>query len=539
MKGTLLSIIGDAAEIQPPYYVLLVLATPAILLTLYLAYNELQRYRLRVPNLPGPLGFPLVGSLPSLRNKITAEEFRLWAARYGDVFQVQLGSSTVVVVNSAAAAEALFIRQREATNSRPIFYVLHKKVQGNGPVTSIGTSPWDHSCKRRRKVAASALNRPSVESYLPILGLESRAFLLDILRGCQGGKVALDVIGPARKFAMNLSLTVSYGTRVEDMRDFSTDSILKEIIHIEEEISRLRETSSNYANYIPLLRPLNTIAEFLGLQDGSYLADIGKRRHAYHAKLQANLRAEIARGVDKPCIQGNVLRDPESKGLSEGELLSVSLSMMAGADTSKRSLMWACLLLAYRPDIQEKAYRAIVEADEALLTALNVAGSKVEYIEALTKEIGRYFVVLRLALPKATHSEVTWNGAVIPPKTVVFLNSWACSRDPAVFQDPDTFAPERWLGGESQAHRHQYAFGIGGRMCVASQLASKALYTVFLHLIAHFELLPAQNEPNPEAADPLRGLLEDENSRVAPRVHHVRFVPRNADATRRMLSQGA
>jgi 3-hydroxyphenylacetate 6-hydroxylase len=127
-----------------------------------------------------------------------------------------------------------------------------------------------------------------------------------------------------------------------------------------------------------------------------------------------------------------VLKDPESKGLSEGELLSVSLSMMAGADTSKRTLMWACLLLAYRPDVQEQAYRAIVDADPALLASPDVAHSKIEYIDALTKEIGRYYVVLRLALPKATHTSVTWNGAVIPPNTLLFLNSWACSRGTAI-----------------------------------------------------------------------------------------------------------
>jgi 3-hydroxyphenylacetate 6-hydroxylase len=217
-------------------------------------------------------------------------------------------------------------------------------------------------------------------------------------------------------------------TSIEDIKEFSTNDVLKEIIYIEEEISRLRETSSNYDNYIPLLRPINSLASALGLVNGTHLASIGKRRHAYHAKLQARLRDEIASGIDQPCIQGNVLRDPESKGLSEGELLSISLSMMAGADTSKRTLMWACLLLAHRPDLQERAYKAIQETDQTLLTNPDVAHSRVEYIEALTKEIGRYFIVLRLALPKATHSEVRWNGAVIPAGTMVFLNSWACSR---------------------------------------------------------------------------------------------------------------
>lgn len=217
-------------------------------------------------------------------------------------------------------------------------------------------------------------------------------------------------------------------TSIEDIKEFSTNDVLKEIIYIEDEISRLRETSSNYDNYIPLLRPINSLASTIGLVNSTHLASTGKRRHAYHAKLQARFREDIASGTDQPCIQGNVLRDPESKGLSEGELLSISLSMMAGADTSKRTLMWACLLLAHRPDLQQRAYEAIQETDRALLTNPDVAHSRVDYIEALTKEIGRYFIVLRLALPKATHSEVRWNGTIIPAGTMVFLNSWACSR---------------------------------------------------------------------------------------------------------------
>lgn len=60
------------------------------------------------------------------------------------------------------------------------------------------------------------------------------------------------------------------------------------------------------------------------------------------------------------------------------------------------------------------------------------------------------------------------------------------------------------MQGEDQSHQHQYAFGNGGRMCVASQLAARALYTVFLHLVAYFELLPAEESRDPYAADPLK-----------------------------------
>lgn len=98
--------------------------------------------------------------------------------------------------------------------------------------------------------------------------------------------------------------------------------------------------------------------------------------------------------------------------------------------------MWAMLLLAHRQDIQQKAYQAILDTNPDLSKSPEVAHSKVEYIEALTKEIGRYFVVLRLALPKATHSTVTWKGASIPPNTLLFLNTWACSRGMCIFLPP-------------------------------------------------------------------------------------------------------
>ncbi|OTB11814.1 hypothetical protein K445DRAFT_306763 [Daldinia sp. EC12] len=518
------------------YLVKFLLIVPTLSIFFYVVLNEIARLQGRIPKLPGPWGYPLLGSLPSLRGTATSDKYRIWAKRYGDVFQVPLGNVTAVVVNSTAAARALFIGQREATNSRPIFYVLHKKVQQGGPVTSIGTSPWDDSCKRRRKVAATALNKTSTESYLPILDLESRALTLDILSSCKNGNVSVDVLDLTRKFALNLSLTLAYGTRVEDVKDLHRDLVISEIIYIEEEISKFRNPTSNFSNYIPLLRPLNTIAGWLGLQKNSHMADVGKRRYAYHHILQEKLKRDIADGVDRPCIQGNVLKDPESKGLTEGELLSIGLSMLAGADTTKRSLMWAILLLAHRPDIQEKAYKEIVETDVRLLESPHVAHSRVEYVEAFTKEVGRYFVVQRLALPKATYSHVEWKGAVIPPNTLLFLNSWACTRDPSVFSDPDVFAPARWMDGDQTANRHQYAFGIGGRMCVASHVATKALYAVFLHLIAHFQILPAEETMDPIVADPIEGLLTRENPIAGPKARTVRFVPRNVDATRRMLS---
>ena len=104
-----------------------------------------------------------------------------------------------------------------------------------------------------------------------------------------------------------------------------------------------------------------------------------------------------------------------------------------------------------------------------------------------------------------------------------------------MFPDPNVFDPARWLEGDS-VHKHQFAFGMGGRMCVASHVASKALYTVFLHLITHFQILPADGVAQDSAWNPLDGLLTKGNHQAAPAETKVRLVPRDIGATKSMLS---
>ncbi|KAL1984146.1 hypothetical protein VTN96DRAFT_9451 [Rasamsonia emersonii] len=486
---------------------LLPLETGLILLVVYLTINEIVRWKARLKGLPGPRGLPVVGNLPQVLSTFSAEQYRRWAEQYGPVYQVQLGNTPVVVVNTAAAAKTLFLAQSSALNSRPLFYVFHKLVSKN--VASIGTSPWSESCKNRRKLAAAALNRHKVQSYEPIFLRESREFIQELLRESQDGARDVDFKPFVQRLSLNLVLTLNYGTRVANTKDLTGDPLYAEVIEVEREISTLRSTSKNLANYIPLLRIIDPIVSWLGFaKSAKYSAQIGQRRIAYNNELLRRLQEEVANNTDTPCLQSSVLRDPESVSLTRNELLSISLSMMAGADSTQPTLAWAILLLAHRPDIQQKAYDAIQRAgDDASGT------SEIDYLRALVKEIMRFYTVLPLAMPRQTTAEVQYEGYTIPEGTIVFLNAWGCNRDPEAFPQPWTFQPERWLG-DSDTHSHQFAFGYGSRMCVASHLASRLVYTVLLHLLAEFEIRPASSDgdgkPDPHSStiDPIRGLKD-------------------------------
>jgi hypothetical protein len=72
------------------------------------------------PTLPGPRGWPLVGSFFS-RGRDPAETYRLWSKIYGPVFKDRLGASYVVVINGADEADELLAdpKYAAATMSRP------------------------------------------------------------------------------------------------------------------------------------------------------------------------------------------------------------------------------------------------------------------------------------------------------------------------------------------------------------------------------------------------------------------------------------
>ena len=107
---------------RPELYLLASFVT--IVLSL-LAY-EIARWVVRVPNFSGPRGSPVVGNLWQIYGKDAPLQYRDWSRKYGPVYQVQLGSIPILVVNTAAAAKAIFTQNSHATASRPEFYTFHK-----------------------------------------------------------------------------------------------------------------------------------------------------------------------------------------------------------------------------------------------------------------------------------------------------------------------------------------------------------------------------------------------------------------------------
>ena len=465
--------------------------------------------------LPGPRGYPIVGNLLQL-GEDHAQTYLAWSKQYGAVYKVTLGEREVVVVNSAAAAKELFNDLGSVYISRPLFHAFHKVVSSTAGFT-IGTSPWDDSCKRKRRAAATALNRVAVQSYVPIIDRETLSLVEDIYRDSDKGTTAINPYAYLQRFALNISLVVNYGSRLESVGD----AMLREIIEVETYVANFRSVSGQMSDYVPLLRYLPSWET----NNATHGADVRRRRDAYMNALLQDLKDRMAKGTDIPCITGNIIRDPEAK-LSDLELSSICLSMVsAGLDTLANTFIWSVGFLAKRPEIQERAYKAMYDVYQGEIPDSNE--EKVDYITALHKECSRYFSVLKLALPRATLGDSTYRGVHIPDNTTVFLNAWAIHHDEERYGDFDVFRPERFLDPAEANQQAHYSFGAGRRMCAGVHLANRELYVAFCKLIHFFRIVPGDDaydiDPATACANP-RGLSS------TPKPFQVKFLPRN-DAT--------
>lgn len=226
---------------------------------------------------------------------------------------------------------------------------------------------------------ASALNRPSVASYVPHIDSETRILLKDALEQGKAGKEAFNPIPLFLRMNVSLGFTLHWGSRVESQTD-----MFREIIHVENAISNFRSTTSNLQDHIPLLR----LNPFSGVS--AVARDMSVRRNKYMGVMDRELDDRLEKGTHKPCIRANVKLDPDGK-LNDHELTSLNVTMTAaGLDTMQATVSWGLAILAMMPEIQEEALQAIrkkYSPHEPLCEASD--DLSVEYIMAMIKEIVR------------------------------------------------------------------------------------------------------------------------------------------------------
>lgn len=117
----------------------------------------------------------------------------------------------------------------------------------------------------------------------------------------------------------------------------------------------------------------------------------------------------------------------------------------AGTDTTSSTTEWALAELLRQPAALEQA---VQELHRVVGRSRVVAESDIPnlpYLHAVVKETLRMHPPVPLLIPHYSTHDSTVGGYHIPARTTVLVNVWALGRNPASWQDPDQFRPQRFL----------------------------------------------------------------------------------------------
>jgi phenylacetate 2-hydroxylase len=503
-----------------------------------------------MPEIPGAV--PMFGHLLKLGEDHATVCEKWWRQYNHSVFQIKLGNTRAVVVNSFDDCKKMLLGSQNAVIDRPKLYTFHGVISSTQGFT-IGSSPWDESCKKKRKAAGTALGRPALRNYYPMFDLESYCILRDMKKDSRNGQIEIDIRPYIQRYALNTTLTLCYGIRM----DAVYDELLREILHVGSSISLLRSASENLQDYIPALRYLPNN------EKDTRSKDLRQRRDTYLDLLLNKVREMIKNGTDKPCISAAILKDQETK-LSGVEVSSICLSLVSGGFETIPGTLTSCigsLSTEQGQAWQDRAYEDIKRhyPDDRDAWTSCFKEETIPYINAIVKEAGRYYTVSSMSLPRKTVSEVNWNGAIIPPKTMILINAQAGNHGKwpaeivvlAILQaltrtdvdhfgpDAGSFNPERWLKtlnppteAESTGLGH-LSFGTGSRACSGQYLASRLLYSALVRILLSYKIVASKESP------PNTDYVEYNQFKTAlvaiPKEFKVKLVPRDAAMTSECL----
>lgn len=312
MIGSLLAAL-EGQDITASTLLTFTAALLVISLLSYILITETARYKSRLPTIPGPPGLPILGNYHQL-SPDPAETLRQWSLTHGPIYQVMLGNMPVVVLNSMQACRDIFLGQGHATLDRPRLYTFHGVL--SSVASSIGTNAWNESTKRRRKVAATAMNRPAVGSYNGFILDLTRDLVGELLREGEEGRMAFDPRTVVTHAMVDLTMTIHYGARLP-----TEPGLLEEIVDVEDGLSRIKSPLGSVQDFVPALR-------YVPFASNSGTArEINRRRLVFLNRFDRELKERIARGEEASSIASNCLKDPEAK-LDDVDLLSISMSMV-------------------------------------------------------------------------------------------------------------------------------------------------------------------------------------------------------------------
>ncbi|OAY53220.1 trimethyltridecatetraene synthase [Manihot esculenta] len=442
-----------------------------------------RRRKLNLP--PGPKPWPIIGNL-NLIGSLPHRSIHSLSQKYGPIMQLKFGSFPVVVGSSVEMAKTIL-------KTHDLTFVDRPKTAAGKYTTynykDITWSPYGSYWRQARKICVMELfSAKRLESYEYIRREELRS-LVNTLFSSSGNTINL------KNHLSDLSLNVI--SRMVLGKKYTVKNEGEDEIVTPEEFKEMLDELFLLNGVLDIGDSLPWLA-FLDLQ--GYIRRMKAVNKKFNRFLEHVLDEHDGRrkGVENYVAKDMVdvllqlAEDPNLEvKLERNGVKGFTQDMVAGGtESSAVTVEWAISELLKKPEIFDKATEELdrVIGRERWVEEKDIAN--LPFIDAIAKETMRLHPVAPMLVPRLCREDTQIAGYDIQQGTRMLVNVWTIGRDPSIWDSPNEFLPERFLGKEIDVKGHDFEllpFGAGRRMCPGYPLGIKVIQASLANLLHGFK----------------------------------------------------
>ncbi|KAI3750208.1 hypothetical protein L2E82_20837 [Cichorium intybus] len=465
------------ADVQG-YFILFLIG--AISIILIRALFKLSSVKPKTPLPPSPFGLPIIGHL-HLLGPSPHQAFHKLSVRYGPVFRLFLGSKPCVVFGSPETGKELFKTYDNVFLDRPYNSSMDYIAYGG---RGFIFAPYGPYWKFLKKIVVSELlNVKTLDSLLPVRHDEINRFLRYLSEKAKVGE-SVELEGELMKMTNNIISRMLMSKRCSDEEDDAGD--IKKIVT---DIGELM-FAFNLSDHIWFLKNIDLQGIRKRSKDirGRFDALIENIMEKHEEARKRNEKAEVKDLLD---LLHDIAEDENMEiKMTRDNIKAFILDIFgAGTDTSAITTEWALAELVNHPNIMKKVVEEIdqVVGKDRLLQESDIPN--LPYLQAIVKESLRLHPTAPVVQRISTEDSII-GGYHIPKDTIIFYNIWSVGRDPAYWENPLEFKPERYEENQLDVrgqHFQLLPFGSGRRMCPGTSLGLMVVYVTLGRMVQCFD----------------------------------------------------
>lgn len=202
-------------------------------------------------------------------------------------------------------------------------------------------------------------------------------------------------------------------------------------------------------------------------------------------------RIEDARKVEPRGLVGQLAHHKDADGnyLDPAHVArQLILLFWAGYDTTASASTWILHRLARRPDWQRRIREEMLALETDDLGTLET-GKGLPQTEWFLYEIERHTPSV-VIFPRVALQDIEFGGYTIPAGTPVMYSPYMSHRDPASFDNPNAFDPDRWDPSNDRKARVSDLVGFGGgpRICLGKAFAKLQMKILLYELLTKYHI---------------------------------------------------